>query len=56
MKKNQQAFEGYQKQAVETILRKPISVEAFQQARARADKIPANSMQQRIELIAREVR
>jgi hypothetical protein len=56
MNKNKQAFESYQKQAVEDILHRRISAETFQYARAIADKAPAHSMQHRIELIAKEAR
>jgi len=56
MNKNQKAFEGYQKQAVEDILRYQISAETYRQARTRAGALSANSMQQRIEQIAHSVR
>jgi hypothetical protein len=56
MNKNQKAFEGYQKQQVEDILRYRISTETFQQARTRAGNLSANSMQQRIEQIPLSVR
>jgi hypothetical protein len=51
-RKNQAAFDGYLKQAVEDIVRVRISDRDFQNARMIADKIPANTMQRRIELIA----
>lgn len=50
------AFEGYQKQAVEDILHRSISASEFILARSKADKLSANSMQQRIQLIASSVR
>ncbi|MFA5307196.1 MAG: hypothetical protein WC365_07150 [Candidatus Babeliales bacterium] len=56
MNKNQKAFEGYQKQAAEKILRYQISAETYQQACTRAGNLSANSMQQRIEQIAHSVR
>lgn len=56
MAKNQRAFEGYQKQAVEDILHRRISTEAFQKARQQAERNPAVTMQRRIELIAQAVR
>jgi hypothetical protein len=56
MNKNQKAFEGYQKQAVEKILRYQISAETYQQACTRAGALSASNMQQRIEQIAHSVR
>jgi len=56
MNKNQKAFEGYQKQAVEDILRRRISMDVFAEARLRADKLSAGTMQKRIELIAAQAR
>ena len=56
MNKNQKAFEGYQKQAVEDILRYPISVETYQRACTKAGALSAPNMQQRIEQIAHSVR
>lgn len=52
MKNNEIAFEGYQKQAVEDILKRSISMDVFRKAKTVADKVPASTMQRRIELIA----
>jgi len=52
-RRNSLAFEGYLKQAVEDILHRSITWLDFRVARERADKIPAASMQARIEQIAR---
>jgi hypothetical protein len=56
MNKNQKAFEGYQRQAVENYLRRTISLDIFREARIRANKLPASNMQQRIEQIANSTR
>ena len=56
MKFKQKVFEEYQKQAVEDLLRRPISMEAFYQAKVRADRLSASSMQQRIEMIVSATR
>jgi hypothetical protein len=52
VKKNQMAFEGYLKQAVEDVLGYKVTDRDFTSARGYADKASANSMQRRIELIA----
>ena len=52
MKKNQMAFDGYLKQAVEDVLKFRITDRDFTSARGIADKASASSMQRRIELIS----
>ncbi len=56
MNKNQKAFEGYQKQAVEDVLRYKISAEEYRRACTKAGTLSASNMQQRIEQIAHSVR
>jgi hypothetical protein len=50
--KRKVAFDAYLKQAVEDIVRVRITDRDFANARTIADKMPANTMQRRIELIA----
>lgn len=51
MKRNE-TFELYLKQAVEDLVGRKISLHEFKKARAKAEKLPAVSMQERIERIS----
>jgi len=51
MKRNE-TFELYLKQAVEDLIGRKISLHEFKKVRAKAEKLPAVSMQERIERIS----